>query len=74
MNDQQAILDFQRLADKVTAPSKLEYWSGKADELAIKSGKPMVVVHSGEFWQVWNKSVCSKCGRDWEYCTDGDGE
>jgi hypothetical protein len=60
MNEQQAILDFQRLADKVSAPSKLEYWSSKADELAVKTGKTMVVVHSGEFWQVWNKSVAGK--------------
>lgn len=74
MNEQQAILDFQRLANKLTKPSKLEYWSSKADELAIKTGKPMVVVHSGEFWQVWNKSVCSKCGRDWVYCTDEEAE
>jgi hypothetical protein len=66
MNDQQAILDFQRLADKVTAPSKLEYWSGKADELAVKTGKVMVVVRIGESYQVWNKSVC-KSG--WEYET-----
>ena len=60
MNEQQAILDFQRLADKVTAPSKLEYWSNKADELAVRAGKPMVVIHCGEFWQVWSKSVAGK--------------
>jgi hypothetical protein len=68
MNDQQAIQDFQRLADKLTKPSKLQHWSNKADELAIKTGRPMVVVRSGESYQVWNKSVC-KGG--WEYCTGG---
>jgi hypothetical protein len=66
MNDQQAILDFQRLADKLTTPSKLDYWSGKADELAIQSGKQMVVVRSGDIYQVWNRSVCKSEG---EYCT-----
>jgi hypothetical protein len=70
MNNQQAILDFNRLADKLTKPSKMEYWSCKADELAIKSGRPMVVVRMGDSYQVWNKSVC-KIG--WEYCT-GEGE
>jgi len=73
MNDQQAILDFQRLADKVTAPSKLEYWSERARILASKLGYPVVVVNMRNgAYELYPKSIATKWGREWDYCTDGE--
>ena len=73
MNDQQAILDFYRVADKSNKPSKLEYWSERARILASKLGYPVVVINMRNgAYELYPKSIADKWGREWDYCTDGE--
>lgn len=75
MDHNQAILDFWRVAEKSEPKPVNPILSKKkqtAEHMALTIGKPMVVVDMGNgAYEIYPKSVAVKCGREWEYDTEG---
>jgi hypothetical protein len=68
MNDQHDIDKYKRLAENT---SKLQYWQGQADRLALVNKMSMAVVKSGSGYQVWS---LAKAGNDNVYVSEYKGE
>lgn len=62
MDHDQSVLDFyqeEEPAIKTSTNSKLDYWIGQADNLALSQNKVMAVVNTGSY-QVWPIEIVSK--------------
>lgn len=67
MMDSKAIETYIKLAERVSKPTKLDEWKGRADALALSCKNSMAVVAIDGHYQIWS---AQRAGSDSVYIAE----